>query len=206
MTAANPVLGLGERGSSPWSATTEAHARLTQALRYAPSLRLVHWLTALLILRMFVLVLWIRCGDPKPDALAHRLYNLHESTGVTLWLLLLLRIVIRLIKRGPKLPPGTPRSVRVLASLNQFCRSMGSAIGVAIFGAVANGTLGSAASGGSVRPAQLPRLDDAVHHVFVAIVVVAVLMALMIVVMPQQRFDTASTAAAEPAAEPASVD
>jgi EmrB/QacA subfamily drug resistance transporter len=87
----------------------------------------------------------------------------------------------------------------VVTGTNLFCRSMGSAIGVAIFGAVANGTLGTAASGGSVRPAQLPRLDTAVHHVFWAIVVVAVLMALMVVVMPQQRFDTAR--APEPAGD-----
>jgi MFS family permease len=83
----------------------------------------------------------------------------------------------------------------VVTGTNLFCRSLGSAIGVAIFGAVANGTLGSAASGGHVRPAELPRLDTAVHHVFIAVVGVAALMALMVVVMPQTRFG-------EPARQP----
>jgi EmrB/QacA subfamily drug resistance transporter len=77
----------------------------------------------------------------------------------------------------------------VVTGANMFFRSLGSAIGVAIFGAVANGTLGSAASGSRVRPAELPRLDTAVHHVFVAIVVVAVVMVVMVLLMPQRRFD-----------------
>jgi len=102
------------------SATTEAHGRPAMPSRYAASLRVLHWLTALLILGMFVLGVWIRYGSPKPDTLAHTLYNLHESTGVTLWLLVLLRIGLRLAKGAPKLPPDTPGGVRALASLNQF--------------------------------------------------------------------------------------
>jgi EmrB/QacA subfamily drug resistance transporter len=82
----------------------------------------------------------------------------------------------------------------VVTGTNLFCRSLGSAIGVAIFGAVANGTLGSSASGRGVGPAELPALDSAVHHVFIAVVAVAVLMGVMVVLMPQRRFTSSSAA------------
>jgi EmrB/QacA subfamily drug resistance transporter len=94
----------------------------------------------------------------------------------------------------------------VVTGTNMFCRSMGSAIGVAIFGAVANGTLGAAASGGHVRPAELPRLDTAVHHVFLAVVAVAALMAVIVVVMPQLRFaPTQGEPAGDASSNPAGV-
>jgi cytochrome b561 len=88
--------------------------------RYAPALRWLHWITAALIATLFTLGLWIVWLPPKSDAFLHRLYNLHESTGATLWLLVLARLVIRLATRAPPLPPGSPAWVRVAARLNHL--------------------------------------------------------------------------------------
>ena len=88
--------------------------------RYARPLRWLHWITAVLIAAMFVLGLWIVWFPPKNDAFLHRLYNLHESTGATLWLLVFARIVVRVATGTPPLPPGTAGWVRLAARLNHL--------------------------------------------------------------------------------------
>jgi hypothetical protein len=66
-----------------------------------------------------------------------------------------------------------------------FFRSMGSAVGVAIFGAIANGTLGpSSHSRGHVRPGPL---TTAVHQVFLATVALAVVMVFVVMLIPSAR-------------------
>ncbi len=86
--------------------------------RYAPTMRLIHWLTALLVLALFVLGGWIKYFAPPDGPFQDELYNLHESIGVTVWVLVLLRVVVRLATGAPKLPPGTPGIIRGLATLN----------------------------------------------------------------------------------------
>jgi EmrB/QacA subfamily drug resistance transporter len=74
----------------------------------------------------------------------------------------------------------------VITGTNMFFRSMGSAVGVAIFGAIVNGTLAASSlrSGGHVEPAAL---TTAVHHVFLATLGLAVLMVLAVALMPPTR-------------------
>ena len=76
----------------------------------------------------------------------------------------------------------------VVTGTNMFGRSMGSAVGVAVFGAIANATLDA----GSRRPpADLARAS---HHVFLGVVVVAVLMGLAVAAMPDARASAAAPA------------
>ncbi len=73
----------------------------------------------------------------------------------------------------------------VVTGTNMFFRSMGSAVGVAIFGAIANATLGaSAMRGGRVRAGPL---TTAVHHVFLATLGLAVLMLVAVALIPSAR-------------------
>ncbi|MBK5308323.1 MAG: MFS transporter [Frankiaceae bacterium] len=100
----------------------------------------------------------------------------------------------------------------VVTATNMFCRSLGSAVGVAVLGAIANATLADRfADPPAAVAADLPNsvdaaslvltssgdvphsaaasfvraaLFDATHHVFVALVVVAVLMAGALLLMP----------------------
>ena len=73
----------------------------------------------------------------------------------------------------------------VVTASNMFFRSLGSAVGVAVFGAVVNGTLGTAAlDSGHV---QAGPLTTAVHQVFLGTVGVAVLMLVAVALMPRDR-------------------
>ena len=76
----------------------------------------------------------------------------------------------------------------VATATNMFARSMGSAVGVAVFGAIVNSRLtGGATSGGSLDLEQLPAgaLAPAIHAVFVCSAVVALALLLSGVLMPR---------------------
>jgi EmrB/QacA subfamily drug resistance transporter len=66
----------------------------------------------------------------------------------------------------------------VVTANNIFLRSLGSSLGVAVFGAIANAAIGH----GAVTPAHL---TTAVHRIFIGIVVVAVLMVVLASLMPK---------------------
>jgi EmrB/QacA subfamily drug resistance transporter len=77
----------------------------------------------------------------------------------------------------------------VVTGTNMFARSMGSAVGTAIFGALANATLGGKSindtnADGSVAVPPL-LLSHAVHQVFVGAVCVSVIMVLALLVIPR---------------------
>jgi MFS family permease len=83
----------------------------------------------------------------------------------------------------------------VVTANNIFLRSLGSAVGVAVFGAIANATVG-----GSVDP---DRLTTAVQHIFLGVVIVAVLMLIMVILLPrQERPGATSVETVTPAEEP----
>ncbi|WP_188940805.1 MFS transporter [Nakamurella endophytica] len=76
----------------------------------------------------------------------------------------------------------------VVTGANMFARSLGSAVGVAVLGAVANTRLGD----GTPAPADLAA---AAHDVFVGVVVVAVLMVAAVALLPRRIvLDDAATA------------
>lgn len=74
----------------------------------------------------------------------------------------------------------------VVTGTNIFGRSLGSAVGVAIFGAIANASLGTAA-GAHVTPTSIApgRLADAVHLVFAGAAVVALVLVVAVSLMPR---------------------
>jgi EmrB/QacA subfamily drug resistance transporter len=73
----------------------------------------------------------------------------------------------------------------VVTGTNMFFRSAGSAVGVAVFGAIVNATLGgSGVDSDRVPPAAL---TTAVHQVFLATVVLAVVMLAATLLMPRDR-------------------
>jgi hypothetical protein len=75
----------------------------------------------------------------------------------------------------------------VVTGANVFARSMGSAVGVAVFGAIANASMSvraGAPSSGTAADVPVPVLAAAIHHVFIAAAVVGVLMVAAVLVMP----------------------
>jgi MFS family permease len=72
----------------------------------------------------------------------------------------------------------------VVTANNLFLRSLGSALGIAAFGALANAVVGRTdTTGGRVDPTAL---TSAVQHIFLAVVVIAVLMLVTAVALPRQ--------------------
>jgi EmrB/QacA subfamily drug resistance transporter len=84
----------------------------------------------------------------------------------------------------------------VVTGMNMFFRSAGSAVGVAVFGALVNATLrGPGIEDGRVAP---DVLTTAVHSVFLGTAVLAVVMLAGVLFMPQDRAQTQPREAAVP--------
>jgi EmrB/QacA subfamily drug resistance transporter len=81
----------------------------------------------------------------------------------------------------------------VVTATNMFFRSAGSAVGVAVFGAIVNATLRATSTASGRVPAG--PLTTAVHHVFLATAVLAVLLLVAVLLMPRGRGATAAAAA-----------
>jgi len=71
----------------------------------------------------------------------------------------------------------------VVTANNLFLRSLGSALGIAVFGAIANATLGGHRANGD-HPAAGP-LTSAVHHAFIGVAVIAALMVVAVRALPR---------------------
>jgi EmrB/QacA subfamily drug resistance transporter len=84
----------------------------------------------------------------------------------------------------------------VVTANNMFSRSIGSAVGVAVFGAIANAAFGGVHTG--------PAIARASHHVFIAVAVGSVLMAVTMSALPRLRPEW--TATPDPVPVPATAD
>ena len=89
-----------------------------EVTRYSASARLYHWATAVVVLCMIPVGLYLNLGDPPDGPTTDMLFMLHESFGVTLWVLVLLRLLTRLAGGKPPMPLGTPAFVRIASMLN----------------------------------------------------------------------------------------
>jgi cytochrome b561 len=63
---------------------------------------------------------WLSYFEPADQAFKMRLYNVHESLGVTVFLMVLARIVYRWRHPPPPLPADTPLLVRTAAHLTHI--------------------------------------------------------------------------------------
>lgn len=75
--------------------------------RFAPSLMALHWTIALGIIALIALGLYM-VGLPKGLPVKATLINLHKSLGLTVFLLVLFRIMVRVAVHRPPLPPMRP--------------------------------------------------------------------------------------------------
>ena len=75
----------------------------------------------------------------------------------------------------------------VVTGTNMFARSVGSAVGVAVFGAIANAAVAGRVGGSHPDLEHLPAgvLDPAIHEVYVASAVAAVLLVVSVLVIPR---------------------
>jgi cytochrome b561 len=85
--------------------------------RYSPAQIALHWVIELAIIVMLGIGLYM-VALPKGLAFKSSLISFHKSLGMTVFLLVLIRIVVRVVAGRPPLPP-TPAWQRVVASMTQ---------------------------------------------------------------------------------------
>jgi len=78
----------------------------------------LHWLIAAGVFAQIALGWWMIDIPKSPPGLRAGWFNLHKSIGITLGLLILVRLAWRLTHRPPRLPPSLPAWQRAAAAFN----------------------------------------------------------------------------------------
>jgi cytochrome b561 len=94
---------------------TDSHAELRVFDR---ATRLMHWLTAGLMLGVFVLAFSIDIATSRTSHTA--LLQLHRSIGLTIWVLTMARFVWRCFAKYPNWPDDMSRTMQVLAMASEY--------------------------------------------------------------------------------------
>lgn len=90
-------------------------------LTYSLTARLLHWLTALFVVSLVVLGLWMteRAGANLWDALTNTLYSWHKLIGFTLLFLTALRLIVKLRTVRPSYPASvSPLAIKMAAMVH----------------------------------------------------------------------------------------
>jgi len=93
---------------------------MTPALRYPAASRWLHWLTAALLAVIIPVGIWMHYFEPADEAFKLRLYNIHESLGVIVFVIVLIRLLNRHLNPPPSLPDDTPAAIRLAAHVNHW--------------------------------------------------------------------------------------
>jgi cytochrome b561 len=93
---------------------------MTPVLRYTPASRWLHWLSAALVAVVIVAGIWIRYFEPANEAFKLRLYNIHESFGVIVFVLALIRLLNRYRHPPPPLPADTPAAIHLASHVTHM--------------------------------------------------------------------------------------
>jgi len=88
--------------------------------RYTRTAIILHWTIALLIIVQVFLGWWLNEWVPDHSPIQDQITAVHVSLGLTILLLVLVRIGVRLLHRPPPLPAGMPAWQRFLAGLTHL--------------------------------------------------------------------------------------
>lgn len=88
---------------------------MKHAIRYTRTAVGLHWLIALAIIATFTLGLYMTGLQLSPTKL--KIYAWHKWAGVTIWLLVWVRVFWRMTHRPPELPTTMPRWQQTAATL-----------------------------------------------------------------------------------------
>ena len=86
--------------------------------RYPPAARWLHWTTAALVGVLIVVGVWMMYFEPKDEVLKFALYDIHQSVGVVVFVVVALRLLRRLTNPPAPLPSRIPGSFRFAAHAN----------------------------------------------------------------------------------------
>jgi cytochrome b561 len=85
---------------------------------FDPTTRLMHWLTASLMLLVFLLAFSI---DLATSRASHTFFlQLHRSVGLTIWVLTMARLVWRNLAKYPNWPSDMSQTMRVAAMASEY--------------------------------------------------------------------------------------
>ncbi|CAL76637.1 putative cytochrome b561 family protein [Bradyrhizobium sp. ORS 278] len=86
---------------------------------YDPLLRRIHWATAVLFIAAMLIGLY--CGlQPAGTSPRRELLEIHKSLGITLFVLAIVRLIVRARSTAPDAPATFGRMVRALSQLNHW--------------------------------------------------------------------------------------
>ena len=104
-------------------ATTASNAATTwdapDGRRYTEVAQLGHWLTPPLVLAQ-VAIAWVMLSLPASAPQGGFLFSLHKSVGITIWLLVALRLTWRFTHPAPPAGPDMPRWLDVVGRTNHW--------------------------------------------------------------------------------------
>jgi cytochrome b561 len=86
--------------------------------RYPVTARGFHWVTVLLVLVLAIVGIWGTSFEPKDEGLKDLLFDIHQSIGVVLFVVVALRLLYRLANPPAMLPSRLPRGIRIAARTN----------------------------------------------------------------------------------------
>ncbi|MBV8738363.1 MAG: cytochrome b [Alphaproteobacteria bacterium] len=85
---------------------------------FDPAMRIMHWLTVLLMMVIFALAFSIDFAGSRAEALA--LIQLHRSFGLSVWALTVARLAWRQFSQFPNWPADMPRAMRSAAHWSEY--------------------------------------------------------------------------------------
>src|ERR1700722_20788871 len=89
----------------------------TSRKRFAAPQRLLHWLMAICILSMVLMVV-VMVSTAPPKYLT--LVQIHKPLGIAILVLALIRLALRIFYGAPALPPDLPEPIKLAAELSQY--------------------------------------------------------------------------------------
>lgn len=89
-------------------------------MKYSLTSRIIHWLMAAIILGLLAVGIYMTEFLSKEAPNRMQIYELHKSFGVLVLILIFIRIINRLIKKAPPLPPTMPKIEVILANLGHL--------------------------------------------------------------------------------------
>ena len=87
---------------------------------YTRTAVVLHWLIGVAVLAQITLGLWMITIPKVPIGVRAGWFNVHKSIGITLAVLILVRILWRLFHQAPPLPATMPKWERIAAKANHL--------------------------------------------------------------------------------------
>ena len=98
---------------------TSREADAPSGRRYTEVAQHLHWVTALLAFAI-IPVAWVMTHLPERSPLQGTLFDLHKSLGLTIWLLVVSRLIWRFTHPAPALGPHTPRWMELASKASHW--------------------------------------------------------------------------------------